>query len=118
MVTRLHDLPDEVRLTLQTFLQDGGGIAEAEGLFNPTDTWIGHPPYPRRRFVRAYGHGNRWIVWYEHGGLGYHLHAIGVIQSQKTARMDGNARYVGFDGEQLCAGSRAYFGGAQTSQEY
>ena len=116
MVTASGDLPDEVRLTLQTFFH--GDIAEAGGPFNATDTWIGNPPYPTRRFIRAYRHGSRWIVWYEAGGRGHSLHAVGVIQRSWQARpeVDTYARYVGFEGRQLCAASRAYFEGAMTSQ--
>jgi hypothetical protein len=117
MVTHLRELPDEVRLTLQTFLQEGG-IAEADGPFNATDTWLGHPPYPWRRFLRAYRHGIRWVIWYEVGGRGYHLNAIGVIQRKWQTRpeIDEYARYSGFNGQQLCAASRAYFDGAQLAK--
>ena len=112
-VTRLDDLPEAVRSTLNTLVPDG--IAEAGGPFNATDVWVGQPPYPRRRFIRAYRHGRRWVIWYEAGGRGHDLHAVGVIPGRAEAQMSYSGPYSSTDGRQLCAASRVYFGGAASS---
>jgi hypothetical protein len=57
------------------------------------------------------------MIWYEHGGRGYHWHAVGM-RKQSASRpisLDRNAKYVGSD-DSLCAASKAYFAGARTGR--
>lgn len=38
---------------------------------------VGPHTLPTRRFMRAGRSGSLWFLWYEHGGLGLHEHALG-----------------------------------------
>lgn len=114
-VDRMSALPAAVSGALRGVI--GNGLADAGEPFNASDVVTSDPPVPQRRFLRAYHHGGRWIVWYEHGGIGYHLHAIGLIQRKGRAAPEPYpwANYGGGTATALCAGSRAFFDGAQTS---
>jgi hypothetical protein len=51
-----------------------GGLARRDGYFNATDVVISG--LPMRRLISAGRAGDRWFVWYEHGGLGMHAHLV------------------------------------------
>lgn len=112
----LSDLPPEAVERLRTFFKEG--FADAGAAFNATDV-ISDPLVPQRRFVRAYQHRDRWIIWYEHGGRGYHLHALGMINGpgQSSPEVSPFAWFGGGNTAQLCSASMAFFDGVQTSQE-
>jgi hypothetical protein len=114
VVYRLADLPGDVRAQLVGAFDDG--FAEVETAFDATD--VHYPGRPERRFIRAYQSGTKWMIWYEHGGRGYHWHAVGM-RKQSASRpisLDRNAKYVGSD-DSLCAASKAYFAGARASED-
>lgn len=114
VVYRLADLPDDVRAQLVGAFDDG--FAEVETAFDATD--VDSPGRPHRRFIRAYQSGTQWMIWYEHGGRGYHWHAVGMRKQSESRpiSLDRNAKYVGGDAS-LCAGSKAYFAGARASED-
>jgi hypothetical protein len=53
-----------------------GGLAPRDGYFNATDIVI--PALPIRRFIGGGRAGNRWFLWYEHGGFAIHAHLVVV----------------------------------------
>jgi hypothetical protein len=76
-VYHLSDLPPEAVVRLNRIFKEG--FADAGAAFNSTDVTSDHS-VPQRRFSRGYQHGNKQVVWYEHGGRGYHVHALGTIK--------------------------------------
>lgn len=112
----LSDLPPEAVVRLNRFFKEG--FADAGAAFNLTDVIRDHS-VPQRRFLRAYQHGDKQIVWYEHGGRGYHLHALGMIKWPGHAGLEVSpfASFGGGNSADLCAASKAFFAGVQTSQE-
>jgi hypothetical protein len=50
-------------------------IAPRGGEFNISDVIYGASP-PQRRVVEAGRAGDRWFLWYEHGGYAYHQHLV------------------------------------------
>lgn len=68
VAARKTDLPAAALAEVEGFLQGTQGIAagdyfDSSGSFRISDT-------PRARFVRAYGVGKLWFVWFERGGIG------------------------------------------------
>lgn len=113
-VSSLADFPASLRAELTRFKD---GFSDAGGPFNRDDV-IDTPPAPQRRFLRGYGDGKRWILWYEHGGYGYHLHVVAArTDSRGEVRMDPFARFSGYTGSQMCEASKAYLAGVGTSTE-
>ena len=113
---RLGDLPSEVVERLNKFFKEG--FADAGAAFNPSD-FVRDPSVPQRRFLRAYQHGDKWIIWYEHGGRGYHLHALGMLKwkNRQSPEISPFAWFGGGNSDHLGAASIAFFDGVQTSQE-
>lgn len=114
-VNTLSELPGDAQAELRRFFPEG--FADAGFPFNPTDVVGGDTP-PQRRFLRAYEQEGDWIIWYEHGGRGYHLHALGLRQRKSGRKVDGFARYTGNTAQHLCAATRAFFDGAMTSYDH
>jgi hypothetical protein len=57
-------------------------MANVKGKFNATD--VGNRD-PTRRLFFAASSGNKWIISYEHGGIGYHTHCLFItIDTDKT----------------------------------
>jgi len=115
-VYHLSDLPPEAVARLKRFFKEG--FADAGAPFNSTDVIRDHA-VPQRRFLRAYQHGDKQIVWYEHGGRGYHLHALGMIERPEQTGLEVSpfAWFGGGNNADLCAATKAFFAGVQTSQE-
>ncbi len=112
----MADLPDAVAAELRRLFNSQSGLADAGEPFNATDVvfW----PLPHLRFLRAIRRGDRWAVWYEHGGLGYHGHVQGVrVAADGRARVDPFGRFSGQSGEQLCRASQAYFDGVASATD-
>lgn len=116
VVYHLSDLQPEAVARLNRFFKEG--LADAGAPFNSTDVIRDHA-VPQRRFLRAYQHGDKQIVWYEHGGRGDHLHALGMIKwpGQTGLEVSPFAWFGGGNSADLCAASKAFFAGVQTSQE-
>lgn len=115
-IYHLSDLPSGAVERLKLFFNDG--FADAGAAFNPTDG-IKRPAVPQRRFLRAYQRGDKLIVWYEHGGRSYQLHALGMNKWPEPTglRVSPFAWFGGGNSEELCAASKAFFDGVLTSQE-
>lgn len=115
-VYHLGNLPPVAVERLKAFFKEG--FADAGTAFNATDV-IRNPSVPQRRFLRAYQHGDKWIVWYEHGGRGYHLHALGMIKwpDQTGPKISPFGWFGGGNSAALCAASKAFFDGVEISQE-
>ena len=111
---RLANLPNDVRDRLVGTFDDG--FAEVGSAFDSTD--LDYAGQPSRRFLRAYHLGTQWMIWYEHGGWGYHWHAIGMRKwpDARPVKLDRTAKYDGGDAG-LCAASKAYFAGAGISED-
>jgi hypothetical protein len=115
-IYHLSDLPPGAVERLNLFFSEG--FADAGAAFNPTDE-IKRPAVPQRRFLRAYEHGDKLIVWYEHGGRSYQLHALGMNKWPEPTglRVSPFAWFGGGNSDELCAASKAFFSGVLTSQE-
>jgi hypothetical protein len=93
MIASRRELPAALNAGLSRLFARDGGLSDAGEPFNPSDVITDTTP-PQRRFLRAYHAGHHWIIWYEHGGLGYHLHAIGFRQSGDIFQAVPRERFV------------------------
>ena len=105
----LDALPDVIRADL---LSHTGAMAARNEPFNPTD--VGTPAtagLPHHRFLRAAHAGLRWMIWYEHGGYGDHIHlavyVLGVRGSDPSPIASLSANLVG----PPCAAAQAVLSG-------
>lgn len=111
-------LPRQVAAELARFFGPAGGLADAGGAFNSTDV-VEDRGVPQRRFVRAYLVRDVWLIWYEHGGIGHHLHTLALTKARDGAsgatvfRATPGSNFTG----DLCAGSRAFLAGARTGSD-
>ncbi|MDY6997694.1 MAG: hypothetical protein SW019_13920 [Actinomycetota bacterium] len=67
-VAGLTELPPALRSALPP-------MAERGASFNAGDA-VTDADLPSRRLIRAGHLGDRWFVWYEHGGEGYFWHVV------------------------------------------
>lgn len=114
----LEALPKEIQSELSRFFGPAGGLVDANGAFNRTDV-IDDPKVPQRRFVRAYFVQNTWLIWYEHGGFGYHLHTLALTRWPGGRSDQANYRATpesSFTGD-LCVGSKAFLAGARAASD-
>jgi hypothetical protein len=51
-----------------------GEMAKRGEYFNATDVVM--KPAPSRRFIRAGRSGDKWFLWYEHGGIAYNRNIV------------------------------------------
>lgn len=110
MVERLADLPAPLRAY---FEEREMSLADAGQPFQSTDL-VSYPPLPTRSFVRAYHDGDRWAVWFEHGGRGFHWHIAGFRISRTSPA---KARAVGDLSGEACAATKAILGGVESRIE-
>jgi hypothetical protein len=68
-IASLQELPRELRHKLTSHLPD---MVDRGEPFEATDVGSG----PRRRFIIAAATESRWVMAYEHGGIGYHIHVL------------------------------------------
>jgi hypothetical protein len=70
-------------------------MSRRNGKFNGSDVGAG----PRRRIYFIAKSGNRWIVSYEHGGLGYHTHCfLTTIDSENNLDIqESNVKFESLD---------------------
>jgi len=68
-IVSLQELPRELRHELTSHLPD---IVDRGESFEATHVGYG----PRRRFIIAAATESRWVIAYEHGGIGYHIHVL------------------------------------------
>ena len=67
-----RELPEPIRASLRQHLPD---LAARDAAFQRHDV-VPDPPLPLRRFAWAVSGRRSWVVVYEHGGFGDHVHAI------------------------------------------
>ena len=67
---------------------------------------------PHRRFLRAYGKKDRWVIWYEHGGRGYHRQTLALLLDSRQGWMA--EPWSGLSGD-LCRATQALFEGVTTA---
>lgn len=91
-VASFDALPTPVKDLLRPKL---GEMAKRGEFFNATD--VIERPGPSRRFIRAGHSGDKWFVWYEHGGIAYARNIIVVAwkPGDATARLITISGYSG-----------------------
>ena len=65
----LAQLPAPVRLYIQNSQKKIGAMADRGAFYNATDVIM--KPGPSNRFIRGGTIGDRYFLWYEHGGIAY-----------------------------------------------
>ncbi|AQR74484.1 hypothetical protein [Sphingomonas sp. LM7] len=115
LVERKTDLPATAAAELERFFQGTQGIAEAGDYFESTDN-IRFSDAPRARFVRAYGVGKFWFVWFERGGIGLSRQVVALGPWRGDDGKIGLYTLPGshFSGD-LCAASKAYLAGVRNA---
>ena len=111
-----HDLPEQVRMEVVRFFESGGGLADADGMFNSTDV-IDAENVPHRRFLRAYLIDNVWLIWWEMGGHAHGVNTLALIRRHQAG--GGPPLYSAVPGSiftgNVCAGSEAFLAGARAA---
>ena len=97
MFERLDALPQPIRTDL---LSRTGPMASRDEPFNATDYSVpATADLPHHRFLRAAHTGLRWMIWYEHGGYGDHVHlavyVLGVRGTDPTPIASPSGNLVG-----------------------
>ena len=113
---RFADLPEAVRTDLT---DRAGTLADRGEPFNSTDV-VTNGDGPGRRFIRAVQSEDNLFVWYEHGGIGLHVHVLaydigrasGIPLQSAPANLEAN--YVTFN---PCAATDAYLDGVYPAAE-
>jgi hypothetical protein len=114
LVFAMRDAP----MIAHEFQRQRVAIADAGEAFNWTDV-VGPPAVPERQFARAYGFGERWIVWYWRGGFGVTLHIREMVEftpvpgGPMALRMTPNAL-----GGEPCQATQAILDGVRSAQGY
>ena len=86
----VHQIPAPVVARLLSLMKHDPRLASAGEAFNATDVvW---PNRAMRRLVLARGNSSSWLVYYEHGGRGYHRHLVvfSVAHDSAECRCVGN----------------------------
>ena len=74
---RLDAVPEPIRTDL---LSHTGAMAARDEPFNAVDVMTpATAALPHHRFLRAAHSGRRWMIWYEHGGYGDHVHLASYV---------------------------------------
>jgi hypothetical protein len=110
-LTWVHSI-SQLPLAIQNDLKLRGIIlAGKDENFNSSDLL---EQVPSRRFLKAGNLLNQWIIWYEHGGFGYHKHVVGYrlrsrpnLEPSSTRNAQFIANYVG----NQCAATNAILSG-------
>ena len=94
---RLDALPEPIRTDL---LAHTGAMAARTEPFNAVDyATPATASLPHHRFLRAAHSGLRWMIWYEHGGYGDHIHlavyVLGVRGRDPTPFASASGNLVG-----------------------
>jgi len=115
LVTRKTDLPAAAIAELDRLFETAHGIAEASDYFEVTDS-VSVSDAPRARFLRAYGVGELWFVWFERGGIGLsrHVFALGPRRGD-DGKIGLHALPGSYFAGDLCAASRAYLAGVRSA---
>jgi hypothetical protein len=115
LAERKTDLPAAVIAELERLFRSAHGIAETGDYFEATDN-IRFSDAPRARFIRAYGVGAYWFVWFERGGIGLSQHVVALGPWRGDDGKIGLYALPGsfFSGD-LCAASKAYLGGVRSA---
>jgi hypothetical protein len=90
----MASIPPDVMSAL-TGLCKGCVFADFGGPWNPGDVVI--TGLPGRRLLKAEQSGSRWIIQYEHGGRGKHVHTA-VFETQSTVHFVGGRSCATADG--------------------
>lgn len=117
VVYRFADLPPAVITEARRGFAVGG-IAEAGAPYNATD--VIRAGLPQRQFVRGYGVGRYWIIWFEQGGFVSGRRTV-ALRRVDTRRGEA-ARYLMEPGTvfagDACAASRAILAGVRSGLAY
>ncbi len=85
----LEELPREVQKYLSENIK--GKISPSNGPFRATDV-VTDPKVPSRRLILAGKNKNKYFIWYEHGGRGYHHHIVVVEEEESSIKLAYAAR--------------------------
>lgn len=115
VVARKAELPPEAVAELDRLFKFNRGIVEAGLYFEASDSVL-VPNAPRARFLRAYGVGEIWFIWYEVGGIGLQRNVIALMplrgdDGQIALRAAPGSNFSG----DLCAASKGYLSGARSA---
>ncbi|WP_084580498.1 hypothetical protein [Sphingomonas azotifigens] len=114
VVHRLADLPGAVATEVRRGFA-AGGIAEAGAPYSATD--VMRAGLPQRQFLRAYGAGRYWILWFEQGGFASGQRTVAL--RRVDPRAGGAARYQMEPGTvfagNLCDASKAILAGVRSA---
>ena len=69
----MSGLPPEVQAALTSLCREPCVFADAGARWNATDVLDGSP---RRRMISVNHAGSKWVIEYEHGGIGLHNHRV------------------------------------------
>lgn len=110
----IQQLPEGVSRELARFFGDKAAMSDTGEPFNSTDVVDG--VVPQRRFVRAYQAGRYWVIWYEHGGIGYAVKTIALRQTEASGDRTDFQTLPGttFTGD-LCAATKAMVSGVRST---
>ena len=90
----------------------GIAMADIGEPFVPFDVVDTSKNLPERQFVRAYVFNDRVIVWYYHGGIGTHFHAVEFRNQRDTFEREPVLRVTGRKlGGPLCKATQAMLDG-------
>jgi hypothetical protein len=96
-VASLAKMPAPIRKFIAEHI---GPMADRGEFFNATDDII--KPGPANRFIRGGEIGERWFLWYEHGGIAYYRNVV-LFGSDPSGTPRVIAEEQGLWSDNLCA---------------
>ena len=102
-VASLEKMPEPIRTYISQHI---GPMADRGEPFNATDVVM--TPRPANRFIRGGEIGERWFLWYEHGGIAYYRNVI-LFGSDPSGTPHVIATEQGLWTDNLCALTDALF---------
>jgi hypothetical protein len=102
-VASLEKMPAPIRAYIAEHI---GPMADRGQFFNATDVIM--TPGPANRFIRGGEIGERWFLWYEHGGIAYFRNVV-LFGSDPSGTPRVIAEEQGLWTDNLCALTDALF---------
>jgi hypothetical protein len=102
-VASLAKMPTPIRAYIDEHI---GPMADRGQFFNSTDVVM--TPGPANRFIRGGEIGERWYLWYEHGGIAYFRNVV-LFGSDPSGTPHVIAQEQGLWSDNLCALTDALF---------
>jgi hypothetical protein len=102
-VASLEKMPAPIRAYISEHI---GPMADRGQFFNSTD--VVTTPGPANRFIRGGEIGERWFLWYEHGGIAYYRNVV-LFSSDPSGTPHVIAEKQGLWADNLCALTDALF---------